>query len=478
MASCTIKLRLVGDGEPATPGEPLRGEVVVETQSAVRCDGLKVSLYWRTEGKGNPDEGLCAEDLTLKSADWSPGRHVIPFSLVAPAGPPPYDGELVRVRHLLRATADVPWALDPKDELPVVIRPDGLWRSAAGDRPMQAGKRGNDLQMSRNVVLGAVICLFVPFGLFVLPLFLALMFPPSRNWLARQRVGEVTASLDAQRLSPGQPLRVALRLPNRSAPLRGVEAILRCEEIVVKGSGKHRRTHTRTVHELVTPLKEGPGEEREATIHVPETTAWSFESYSNRVEWSLVIHVNVQGWVDWIVRFPISVDPPSALAAAPSLPRLAAAPEPFVEPITPAPEPITPAPIVEPSPAPLPPAPVAPPAGDEAALAALSGAIKAASPLNDQRATLIREAAAAPLTFTLRAERIERSFGLHLPQTHRDGRTAIGTLDDGTPVAVSLQDADTAKAEALPRGARLQVTATVTGWNSLFDRLELVGALS
>ncbi|MCK6524908.1 hypothetical protein L6R49_26185, partial [Myxococcota bacterium] len=153
------------------------------------------------------------------------------------------------------------------------------------------------------------------------------------------------------------------------------------------------------------------------------------------------------------------------------------APAPIVEPIAPAPEPITPAPVVEPSPAPSPPAPVAPPAGDEAALAALSQALKAASPLNDQRATLIQRAAAAPVTFTLRAERIERSFGLHLPPTHRDGRTAIGTLDDGTPVAVSLQDADTANAEALPRGVRLQVTATVTGWNSLFDRLELVGAL-
>ncbi|MCK6520599.1 hypothetical protein L6R49_04070, partial [Myxococcota bacterium] len=337
MASCTLKLRLLGDAESFAPGETIRGEVVVTTSSAVRCEGLRVRLIWRTSGKGNVDEGVCAEDPLEANAAWEAGERVYPFSLHVPEGPPAYEGELLQVSHLVVASADIPWAFDPKDERAVSLPGDGRWRSAAGNRPMVAGSQGSSVEIARKVLLGVLICVFVPFGLLFLPLVLAVMFPPTRNWLARQRLGEVSAGMDLQRGSPGQPLSVWVRAPRAGSLIRVVEATLRCDEVAIAGTGKHKTTHSRIPHQVVTTL----ARETDGTYHgalvIPPTTAWSFESNFNRVEWSLVVQGRVAGWVDWIVRFPISVDPPSALAAAP--PRLAAAP---------VVEPIAPAPIVEP----------------------------------------------------------------------------------------------------------------------------------
>ncbi|MBK7759516.1 MAG: hypothetical protein IPI35_24595 [Deltaproteobacteria bacterium] len=266
-----------------------------------------------------------------------------------------------------------------------------------------------------------------------------------------------------------------IELDRFAAPLKAVSASLMCVERAISGSGKHQRTHEHTLYEETLGLS--PNEKRtrfEGHGVLPDLPMWSFEGGSYSVNWMLLVRLECSAWPDWITAWPLSLDPAEAPArlAAPAAKIAAKVPE---APRAGAVVPRRPRRAADRAAA----RPAAAPTldGDEAQLATLSRALKAASPLNDERAALLHEAAATPLTFTLRAERVERSFGLHLPEGHRDGRTATGVLEDGTPVSVSLSDADTAAAEGKPRGTPLKVTATVTGWNTLYDRVELVGAL-
>jgi hypothetical protein len=313
----------------------------------------------------------------------------------------------------------------------------------------------------------------MPVAVLLLPVALLVFIPGPRNTIAAWRTPKVMVTVP-RRVAPGQPVPTVIELDRFGPPVKAVSATLLCVERAISGSGKHQRTTEHTLYEEALVLKSNVKQTRfEGEGVMPDLPLWSFEGGSYSVTWMLLVRLECSAWPDWITAWPLSVDPAGApaLAAPPRAKIVEKIAAPVAEPIAEPPaapvfEAIVPAPVAAP-----------PPAGDEAKLAALSRGLKTASPLNEERATLLREASATPLTFTVLAERVERSFGLHLPEGHRDGRTATGALADGTPVSVSLSDADTAAAEGKPRGTPLRVTATVTGWNTLYDRVELVGAL-
>ena len=477
MSWCTLTLSVQDGDRPLRAGDVLEGEVTIQITRAGRCDGLRVELLWRALGKGNASERALTV-VPLFVGEWATGTPLrYPFRLTIPPAPPPMEGELMTVSHVLRATAEVPWAIDPTAEHPLTLVPSPEWRSrAAAQEPVAAhinGRKVGPMWVPGAIVFVLLVFTCMPVALLILPLALLMFIPSSRNAISAWRTPKVTVTVP-RRVHPGQAVPVLIELDRFSAPLKGVSASLMCVERVISGSGKHQRTYEQTLYEEKIGLT--PNEKRtrlEGHGVLPDLPMWSFEGGSYSVNWMLLVRLECSAWPDWITAWPLSLDPAEAPArlAPPSTKVVAKLPE---EP--PTPEPVAAPPLAPPIEAP-PPAAAPTLDGDEAQLATLSRALKAASPLNDERAALLHEAAATPLTFTLRAERVERSFGLHLPEGHRDGRTATGALPDGTPVSVCLRDADTAAAEGKPRGTPLKVTATVTGWNTLYDRVELVGAL-
>jgi hypothetical protein len=475
MSWCTLTLSLKDGDRPFHAGEVIEGEVAVEVGRAVRCDGLRVELLVWALGKGNTSErALVVTPLFV--GDWTPGTTATyPFQMTVPPAPPAMEGGLMSVSHTLRAVADVPWAIDPKDERPIELAPSPEWRSNAAKLPSFA-THVNGRKVGKMWLPGVFIFIFLmftcmPVAVLLLPVALLLFIPGPRNTIAAWRTPKVMVTVP-RRVAPGQPVPTVIELDRFGTPVKAVSATLLCVERAISGSGKHQRTTEHTLYEEALVLKSDVKQTRfEGEGVMPDLPLWSFEGGSYTVTWMLLVRLECSAWPDWITAWPLSVDPAGAPAlAAPPAAKIAAR----VAEKLPTPEPIVaPPPIVPPPPAPVP----APPPDDEAKLAALSRKLKTASPLNEERATLLREASATPLTFTVLAERVERSFGLHLPEGHRDGRTATGALADGTPVSVSLSDADTAAAEGKPRGTPLRVTATVTGWNTLYDRVELVGAL-
>jgi hypothetical protein len=475
MSWCTLNLSIKDGSRALHAGDVIEGDVEVQLDRAGRCDGLRVELLVRALGKGNTSERVL-ERAQLFVGDWAPGTTLrYPFQITVPPAPPPMEGGLMTVTHVLRAVADVPWAIDPKDEQPLTLAPSPAWRSnAARMSPYAAHSDGR--KIGKMWLPGVFIFIFLfftcaPVAVLLVPLALLLFFPRSRNTIAAWRTPMAAVTVP-RRVAPGQTVPVVIELDRLGPPVKAVSATLICVERAISGSGKHQRTTEHTLYEdaLVLSAK-GKPTRFEGQGVMPDLPLWSFEGGSYSVAWMMIVRLECSAWPDWITAWPLSVDPAEAPALA--APPAAKLPTKIPERL-PAPEPIVaPPPIAAPPPAPVP----APPPDDEAQLAALSRALKAASPLNDERAALLHGAATTPLTFTLRAERVERSFGLHLPEGHRDGRTATGALADGTPVSVSLRDADTAAAEGRPRGTPLRITATVTGWNTLYDRVELVGAL-
>jgi hypothetical protein len=82
--------------------------------------------------------------------------------------------------------------------------------------------------------------------------------------------------------------------------------------------------------------------------------------------------------------------------------------------------------------------------------------------------------AAAPLAGVLTVERVDWTSGLRIEPRLDGGRTVIGSLD-ALPGSVALRcpAADNAAADALVRGARIDVRVRIILWDELFERTVL-----
>lgn len=83
---------------------------------------VRIELRWETEGRGTTD----GESVDSSVLDSSHGTlpPVFDTQLQVPShGPASYDGSLIRVRWFVRVRLDVPWAGDPKEDLPLLVLP-------------------------------------------------------------------------------------------------------------------------------------------------------------------------------------------------------------------------------------------------------------------------------------------------------------------------------------------------------------------
>lgn len=105
-----IRIELKSENNHYRPGEVLEGEAVWEFPSTPQ--NIAVSLEWETEGKGDPDGEVCIEQA------WAPqssaGRE--PFRWTLPAGPVSLDGQLIKIRWILRI-----WSINPSFEAQMKI---------------------------------------------------------------------------------------------------------------------------------------------------------------------------------------------------------------------------------------------------------------------------------------------------------------------------------------------------------------------
>jgi hypothetical protein len=344
MSKCDLTITLDREPPHYAPGEKVSGKLTVGVNEPCRCDALTVDLLWRTHGKGNKDAGTPNHEL-LGTFDWTPGEmHEHAFSFTLPQGPVSYHGHIVNVDWYAEARADVPWAIDPKAQqdlllLPLPARSEASAAYRAGPRrvaqPHVIGDRARkDSPKVKIFVVVVMLAFFLFFfgsqlvvdgspnvilmGFFVVLLGFSakILWSDVRNFAAKQKVGELKIETDPAEATRGESLRVrAWFVPRSEGRVKRVWATLQGEEVAISGSGTNRTTHRHPLGKVESEMCGAMAFVREQPIdlvcelRVPEDAAPSFRSGDNRVEWSVVVHVDIEGWPDLEQAVEIDVYP-------------------------------------------------------------------------------------------------------------------------------------------------------------------------
>ncbi|MDA7979763.1 MAG: hypothetical protein MPJ50_13430 [Pirellulales bacterium] len=96
-------------------GGKVAGRVRVSCMETLACRGVRLTIGWRTEGRGDQDSALILDD-TPHYGELSPGDHEFPFSVEIPAGPISYQGHHIKIVWFAAARIDLAWKRDPKAE--------------------------------------------------------------------------------------------------------------------------------------------------------------------------------------------------------------------------------------------------------------------------------------------------------------------------------------------------------------------------
>ncbi len=334
-------LRVVLDKTSCAVGEPIRGRVEVENDKDCKCTALHVWAKWHTHGRGNTARGE-AEKLELFQGMWTAGDHPsYPFQLPPLLGPLTYHGTELNVDWEVHATADVPWAIDPKGDAPLTL----VRGSAPPERVNQLTVPVMGQQAAMDKALGPVAgCLLLFFflpgvgiagagvyklargdfeGLFMVPFGLVfagvacfIIFMLFKNKIAARKLGDVQVSVKPSTVVGGAVVHVDLSFcPKADLEVNKITATLIGKEEVVRGSGTDKKTHTHELHREVVELRgkdsirQGRDMHLSTQLTIPKDAAPSFAASDNRLLWNVVVDIDIEGWPDWSWDEPITVLP-------------------------------------------------------------------------------------------------------------------------------------------------------------------------
>ncbi len=105
------------------PGEVVQGTVRITPEKDINCRHLFARLQWRTEGRGDEDKAIVAEqDLYQGTLSAGMPRHHS-FHLRLPDQPWSYVGQLIRIVWEVEVSIDVAFARDPRAAVQFAMRP-------------------------------------------------------------------------------------------------------------------------------------------------------------------------------------------------------------------------------------------------------------------------------------------------------------------------------------------------------------------
>ncbi len=106
-------------------GGTIRGDVILRTDERPDCRGVRVAAGWRTEGRGDRDEGMVFAS-TLYEGTLDLGESRFPFAAELPHQPISYQGHYVSIVWRVSARVDLAWKSDPSAEEMFYMLPSAI----------------------------------------------------------------------------------------------------------------------------------------------------------------------------------------------------------------------------------------------------------------------------------------------------------------------------------------------------------------
>lgn len=105
------------------PGEVIQGSVQITPEKDLDCRHVYARLQWRTEGRGDEDKQVVAEqDIFQGLLRGGVPRHHS-FHLRLPDQPWSFAGQLIRIVWEVEVSIDIAFARDPRAALQFAMRP-------------------------------------------------------------------------------------------------------------------------------------------------------------------------------------------------------------------------------------------------------------------------------------------------------------------------------------------------------------------
>ena len=131
MPNAEVQVSLRG-GEPEgtysryQPGAPIQGSVMIRPEADLECRSVQARLIWHTEGTGDRDEGVIAEQVLHQGLLRANTPMHFSFSFTAAQEPWSYAGHHIHIIWEVEVIVDVPWAKDVKGAARFVLHPNVL----------------------------------------------------------------------------------------------------------------------------------------------------------------------------------------------------------------------------------------------------------------------------------------------------------------------------------------------------------------
>ncbi len=337
MSQPTLEIILDHNDDHSYPaGSNISGVVRLTVEKVSNFKELYIERIWKTHGQGNADKGNKLKQV-LHAEAIEPGTHEFPFTFTIPTQPVSYHGEYINIDWYLSARADISWNSDPKCELDFLVVPNEEQIAAEGKTfHAEDGYENSATQLNKRFFLVPLILFFLiavlgvtawfdwddfpVFRIFlIIPLtvfFLLSVKKIIKNNMIHKRLGDITYAVSTRILQPGDTCAVAFSFhPQIETQLNNATFKIIASEKATSGSGKNSNTLTKVVWEKEVVAHEGgslPANEKVSTtalLTFPTDVPFSFDASNNKVQWSLIIYLDIARCPDWKKEMPLRVTP-------------------------------------------------------------------------------------------------------------------------------------------------------------------------
>jgi hypothetical protein len=336
LASCDLNIILDDDNNSYKIGGTIRGRVSVVLDKPCKCKAVVIQLAWQTRGSGSEDQHTVSQ-LSLFDGELLAGEHQFEFEFKVENQPLSYHGKLINIDWQLKASADIPWALDLKAMKEIVIERDRAVVALSSDHQRinldeSEAKEGSlawfavEMRTGFEVFVYILVALFfilwlseyaiwaIAISIVVLVVGALLAFLHFKPQIAQTKLGKVNVEIEEVVYRAGDKLTVDLSFSaNKTIKINCITTRLVVLETAVKFGLKNTPTeqYQKVAAEQRQVLQQTFTSDKafrqSVELLLPDDAMHNFNYQYNKLAWSVELDIDIAGWPSWQKSLPIVV---------------------------------------------------------------------------------------------------------------------------------------------------------------------------